>query len=654
MFDFKIVRGNSFTDHLSMVISESKAKIIFGDDDPIGKLIKSSHDKLFHITGVMKDMPQNTRFRYDYVVPFIALQIDYTRSEVGTIEVENWRGAFVETFFQLTPGIDAALVADKTALMASRRTNNETAFFLQPLLKMHLFRSDGQPEGMKTVRLFCIIAVLILLIACINYVNLVTARASKRSKEISVKKIFGGERKLLILQLTGEAVLLFFVALALSTIFVYSLFPLFNKISDKEMVFNLFSLPTLLVYGITTAVVVLLAGLYPAIHLSSFSPLDAFRGGATGQGKHRYLRQTLVVGQFVFSFGLIVAMIVIGSQLKYMRKIDIGYDKENVFTFMVRNMYMHYETVKNELSKNPDIIGVSGGFLDGTTTVKVDWEGKASGDNPQDFSRQEFCHDFFQLMNMQLISGEYLSEHDIGNYVLVNEEAVRVMGMDNPVGKQIRGAIYSRTDEYYTIKGVVKDYHLFLKMPVRPMILSLVNYPLRIYIKTADGGAKSALASVEKLWNEYNSNHEFMYSFLEDDFNRMYKSDLRIGKLLYIFAFIAIFVSCLGLLGLVTFTAESKRKEIGIRKVMGASVSDIVMMLSKEYMILVGIAMLIAFPLAYYWLDWMLQDYAYRINISWWMFALAALITMILTLLAVGWQALKGAMTNPVDVIKSE
>ena len=522
---------------------------------------------------------------------------------------------------------------------------------LQPLSKLHTFTPDGQPAGIKTVRLFCIIAALILLIACINYVNLVTARASNRNKEVSVKKILGGKRRQLIAQLTVEAVLLFFAALVLSTVFVGFLFPLFNKIAGKEMAFSLFCFPTLLVYGVTTAAVILLAGLYPAIHLSSFKPLDAFRGGLTGQGKHRFLRKTLVVVQFVFSFGLIVAMIVIGSQLNYMRKKDLGYDKENVFAFMVRNMYTRYETVKNELAKNPYIIGVSGsggGFRGGNN---LNWDGKVLNDNPY-ITSQEIHHDYLRLMNVQLASGEYFSEND-DKYVLINEEAVRIMGMDNPIGKRIWSDENSRID--YTIKGVVKNYNFEnLKEPVKPLMLTLTKYPLYIYVKTAEGGAQNALASVEKLWQEYNPNHEFMYSFLEDEFDMMYKADLRVGKLLYIFAFIAIFISVLGLFGLVTFIAEIKKKEIGIRKVMGASVKDIVMLLSKEFLILVGVAMLIAFPLAYYWLDKMLQDYAYRIHISWWMFALAGIITLLFTLISVGWQALKAATANPVNALKRD
>ena len=652
MFDFKMVRGGAFSDHLSMIISETKAKVIFGDDDPIGKLIKSSHDKWFHITGVMKDMPQNTRFRYDYLVPFIALQIDYQRAETGTVDVENWRGNMVETFFQLIQGGDVALVADKIGKMATARKNSETTFLLQPLLKLHLFSTDGQLTGMKTVRLFSIIAALILLIACINYVNLVTARASNRNKEISMKKILGGKRKRLIAQLTGEAIILFFAALAFSTIFVVLLFPMFNKIAGKEMIFNLLGLPTLLVYGVTTVSVVLLAGLYPAVHLSSFKPLDAFRGGASGQGKHRFLRKTLIIVQFVFSFGLIVAMIVIGSQLNYMRNKDLGYDKENVFNFMVRNMYLHYETVKNELTKNPNIVGVSGSYGDAFgSNNNLNWDGKVSNENPY-ISSHEIHHDFLRLMNMQLASGEYLSEND-DKYVLINEEAVKVMGLIDPVGKRIWSESNSRID--YTVKGVVKDYNFRnLKEPVKPLMLTLTKYPFFIYVKTNESGAKSALASVEKLWQKYNPNHEFLYSFLEEEFDRMYKKDLLVGKLLCIFASIAISISILGLFGLVTFIAETKKKEIGIRKVMGASIADIVRLLSKEFLILVGIAMLIAFPMAYYWLDKMLQDYAYRINIGWWMFAVSALIVTVLTLLTVGLKAYKAATANPVDAIKKE
>ena len=650
LFDFKIVKGNPvnpFTDHLSMVISETKAKIIFGEDDPIGKPIKSSHGKLFHITGVMQDMPKNTCFsRYDFLVPFVAMQLDYHRAEIGTLNVENWRGNITETYFQITPGVDVASVTDKISRLATDRTGKETTFFLQPLAKLHLFNADGQPAGMKAVRFFCAIAILILSIACINYVNLVTARATKRNKEVSVKKILGGKRKRLIGQLTGEAFVLFLVALSFSTLIINLLFPLFNQIAGKEMVFNLFSTPVLLIYGMMTVIVILLAGLYPAIHLSSFKPLDVFHGGGTGQGKHRYLRQSLVVVQYVFSFGLIVATIVIASQLNYMRKKDLGYDNKNVFTFEAKNLYSHYEAVKNELSKNPNIIGVSG-MAPGGREIS-NWDGKELNNNPR-ISTEQICFDFFYLMNIQLASGEYLSETD-DKQVLVNEEAVRVMGIDNPVGKRIWNDTDSRAD--YIIKGVVKDYHFYnLKTPIQPMMLSLTKYPFNLYVKTVEGGTQNALASVEKLWKAYNPNSEFRYRFLEDDFDRMYKADMRIGNLLFIFAFIAIFVSCLGLFGLVTFIAETKTKEIGIRKVFGANVKNIVSLLSKDFFILVGIAMLIAFPLAHYFLDLMLQEYAYRIRMSWWMFATAGAITLVLTLLTVGFQAYIAATSNPVEAI---
>jgi len=363
----------------------------------------------------------------------------------------------------------------------------------------------------------------------------------------------------------------------------------------------------------------------------------------------------LVVLQFVFSFGLIVSTMVIGLQLHYMRTKDLGYNKENVFTLRAGALANHYDAVKNEWMKNPDILGVSGSTSNrmrpNNSRRGTDWDGKESDSNPVIFT-DLICSDFLQLMNIQPSSGEYLSEND-DEYILVNEEAVRIMGMDEPIGK--RFWMNKGDEQYYTIKGVVKDYHFeALNEPVKPLVLLLGDQPYSLYVKTAAGGAKSAIASVEKLWKEYNPDYEFSYSFLDDDFDQTYKADLRTGKLLSLFACIAIFVSCLGLFGLVTFTAETKTKEIGIRKVLGASIGSIVNMLSKEFLILVVIAMLIAFPLAYYWLNRMLQDYAYHINIGWWMFALAGLITIGLTLITVGWQAVKAAMANPVEAIKAE
>jgi ABC-type antimicrobial peptide transport system permease subunit len=664
MFDFNLIKGNIkgvFDNDLSMIISETQAGILFGDEDPIGKIVKSGSlggpesDLLFQITGVMQDMPQNTMFLYDYFIPFAAQQ----RTVTWRIIEEDWGNSDYQTFFQLGENVDAALVAGNIGKMITRlRGEQATAeYALQPLSKIHLFQVGGQPEGMKTVRLFGVIAIFILTIACINYVNLITARATKRSKEVSLRKILGGGRISIMWHLMFETLLLYVAALTISTLFIDFLFPSFNAVAGKKMVFSLSDPSVLWVYGITTAAVILFAGLYPAIQLSSFKPLEAFRGGAMGKGNHGYLRKTLVVLQFVFSFGLIVSTVVIGSQLHYMRTMDLGYNMENVFTMESKDLNKRFDVVKNELMKNTDILSVAGSegvrMKNYGSRTGTNWEGKdPSPDYNPRIHTNRITHDFLQLMNIQLASGEYFAEND-QNYVIINEEAVKVMGLDEPLGK--RFWMNKSDEENFIIKGVVKDYHFeTLNEPVKPLVLLLTDQPYSLYVKTAAGGAKSAIASLETLWKQYNANFAFNYYFMDDEFDRVYKADLRTGMLLNIFAFIAIFVSCLGLFGLITYTAETKTKEIGIRKVLGASVSNIVTMLSKEFLILVGIAMLIAIPLAYYLLDKMLQDYAYRISISWWMFALAGIFTILLTLITVGWQAVKAATANPVKSIKSE
>ncbi len=667
MFNFPVVLGNEkkpFTDDLSMVISETQAKVLFGDEDPIGKVLKGNDDMLFHVTAVMKDMPKNSSLRYDYLVPFAVQQRTYSGNGIWKLVDEDWGNYFYETYARLKPDADVSLVSDKLSSMVTRlRANgpyssgkNNYEFVLQSISKLHLFRTDGQPEGMKTVRLFGIIAVLILLIACINYVNLVTARAVKRTREIAVKKIMGASKQQLMLQQMGETLLLFLIALALSTIFIYLLFPAYNNIAEKEMVFSLLNPSVLGVYGVMAVCVVLLAGLYPAIHLSSFKPLEAFRSGASGRSKQGYFRKALVVLQFVFSFGLIAATVVISSQLSYMRNKNLGYSKENVFVVRARGMASHFDAVKNELMKNPDIVGVSASnsytMYPGSSRGGTSWDGNNPDHNPV------FCcgwmqPDFLQLMGVQMASGEYPSAQD-STYLWLNEEAVRTMGIDNPVGKRFW---LNRGDEnYYTIKGIMKDYNFeALNQPIKPLILVPYSGSYSyFYIKTTTAGAKSSVALAEKFWKQYNTDYEFSYRFLDENFDRMYRADLRTEKLLYIFAVIAIFVSCLGLFGLVTFTAETKTKEIGIRKVLGASITGIINMLTKEFLILVGIAMVVALPLAYYLLEKMLQDYAYRINLSWWMFVLAALVTVVLTLLTVAGQALKAARANPVKSIKTE
>lgn len=658
MFNFTLIKGEKdkpFTDDFSIILSETKAKTVFGEEDPIGKTLQTNDNMVFHVTGIMKDMPENSTMKYDYIVPFDLQQQTFEGNGPWKFINEDWGSYHYETYILVRPQTDIQTLSGKIGEMVNRiRNDNRQYYFrLQSLLKIHLYTPNGDPQGMKNVWLFGTIAILILIIACINYINLVTGRSIKRSREMGIRKVIGAKKSNLLTQLLLETILLFVVSVVIATVLIYILLSPYNQLAGKEMSFNLFSPPVLMIYGITTVSVIILAGLYPAFFISSFKPLEAFRNKTMGHSKHGYLRKTLVVIQFTCSFALITATIAITKQLDYMRHKDLGYNKENVFTFWSRNLGQHYDVVKNELLKNKDILGVSAAesrdMERSGQRVDIEWPEKEE-DRKVEFFYFYARNDFFELMNVPLVAGEYLSPTDTLS-LLVNEEAVRTMGIENPVGTPILNF------EGVRIKGVVKDYNFeSLNEPVKPMLIMPPYYTRNscIYVKTTSSGAKSAITSVEKLWKQYNPDYEFSYSFIDENFDNYYKSDIRSGKLFSIFAFFAIFISCLGLFGLITYIAETKTKEIGIRKVLGASISDIVNMLSREFLILVGIAMLIAFPLAYYWLDKMFQDYAYRISIGWWMFILAAIITIALTLLTVGWQAIKAATANPVKSIKIE
>ena len=667
MFNFEIVKGNTanpFVDDVSLVISESQATALFGEDEPIGKVIKSNDDILFTVTGVIRDMPKNTSIRCDFLVPFAVQQRTYTGNGPWKTIEADWGNYSYISYLKLAPKVDPAAVAEQLGQIARRALGKDLGeeyastvvkinFLMQAITDTHLYRPNGEPDGIKTVRIFGIIAALILLIACINYVNLVTARAARRSREISVKKIMGGNRLRLMLQLSCETMIVFIIALILSTILIALLFQPYNTIAGKEMTFDLFSPSVLMIYGATAASVILLAGLYPAIFLSSFKPLDAFKRNNSKGGA--YFRRTLVVLQFVVSFGLIIGTIVIRAQLNYMRTLNLGYDKENVFTVDAGRLSSHYDATRDELLKNADVSGVSTfsgpNMHPRSARGGCDWDGRDADNTPMLYYGFA-CTNFIQMMNITLIDGEYPKETDI-SVVYLNEEAARIMRIEQPVGKHFRMSIDDSVS--YIIKGVFKNYNFeALSEPIKPMFLITSNKGMpSLYIKTTTAGARNAIAAVEKLWKEYNPDVEFNYTFLDDNFDKVYKADLRVGKLLSIFAIIAIFVSCLGLFGLVTFTAETRTKEIGIRKVLGASTTNIVAMLSREFLILVGVAMLVAFPLSFMLLKKMLQDYAYRIDIAWWMFAAGACITIILTLLTVGWQAIKAATANPVKAIQT-
>jgi len=664
MFTYPLIKGNPqhpFADAHSIILSETTAKMFFGPEEAVGKVLKGDDKKLYTVTGVMKDMPENSSIKYNIVFNFQQLEQEYDTTGYFKTLNANWGQYNYDTYVLLKPNTNPAAAGDKLGVIHRRNfdipANKHLTYLLAPLTKIHLYTLDGKEQGMMVVRVFFIVAVIVLLIACINYVNLITARAMKRSKEISLRKIVGAGKAELFMQFLSESLLTFLIALALATGIIYFVMPLYNNLSGKNIVFEPWQPDVLAVYGLTMLATLLLAGIYPAITLSSFKPLEAMKGKLSGIGGKGSFRKVLVVVQFSFSIMLITSTIIIGKQLKYIREKNLGYDKQNVFSFWMRNINDHYDAAVAELLKQPGITGVTESGVDVINTssgsTDVDWDGKRADQQSFAILQMPIERNFLQVMGIQLVEGSGFtgSPADSANFIL-NETAIRETGIKEPViGKRLT---------FHGVKGVVagvvKDFHfqdMHRKIP--PLLMQYdKNWRGKMYVRTTGKDASRALAATESLWKKYNADYTFDYTFLDSAFDDLYKTDMHVGQLFNCFAMVAILISCLGLFGLVTFVAESKVKEIGVRKVLGAGVPHIVTLLSKDFLMLVVVAAAIAFPVAWYGLNSYLQGYAYRTNMSWRVFALAGFITLLIAMITVSVKCVQAALANPVKALKNE
>jgi putative ABC transport system permease protein len=658
MFSYPLIEGDPqhpFKDAQSIVISESTAKRIFGNEDPMGKVLAGDDKELCTVTGVMKDMPANSSIKFDIAFNFLQLEHDTVQKNVDG----NWGQYNYYTYVLLKPGANPAAIGAKLAAIHRRNEDDEFAkhlsYRLNPLTNIHLYASDGKEQGMMVVKVFFVVAVIVLLIACINYVNLVTARAIKRSKEISLRKIVGAGKGSLFLQFLSESLIIFLIALVVATGIIYLVMPLYNNIAGKNIVFQPWSPGVLAVYGLALLATLLLAGIYPAITLSSFKPLEAMKGKISGIGSKGSFRKVLVVVQFSFSIILIASTIIIGKQLKYIREKNLGWNRENVFSFYMRNIDSHYAAVKAELLKEPGIVGVTESGRDivntSSSTSSADWDGKRADQNSFMIAQLPVETNFLDVMGIKLVEGKGFTggPADSTNYIL-NETAIKEAGISEPaVGKR-----FTLRGRDGVIAGVAKDFHYEdMHKKIRPIIIYYsTDWRWKIFVKTTGKDASQALAAVRRVWARYNPDYELLYAFLDTEFDEMYKTDTHVGVLFNCFAVLAICISCLGLFGLVTFTAESKLKEIGVRKVLGAGVGQIVSLLARDFLGLVVVAAAVAIPVAWYGLNGFLQGYAYRTALSWWVFGAAGVSTLIIALVTVSFKCVQAALANPVKSLR--
>jgi len=663
IFGINAIQGNlakAFENRQSLILTKSLANRIFRDEDPVGKFILSDTYGILHVAAVIPDMPQNSSLQYKAILPFSFYTEEVSPYFVGG---ENWNNRFFTSYALVSGAGSIKVLEDKITRAVWAHLNLGAEFDAETWLKfsmsrfttMHLYNSEGAPTGIKTVRLFSAATFFLLLIAAINYVNLVTARMVKRTKEAGIRKIFGSNRMRLFLQMMQEAGVLFVSALVVATILIYLLLPFYNELTGKQFRFDVLSPEIWLMYIVLFIVVSLLAGIYPAVIISKFKAVSLFSVHVSLPEKS-FLRKGLVLLQFVFSTGLIFITVALGAQLQYIRDRDPGFTKENIFYVrMYQIKKENYATVKNELLQQSAISDVTATKMQINNSgwgITREWVTK---DGLKQFGTNAFWGDYNMLdfFGIPVIAGrKFTSDTQPYGAYIINREMAEKLSWDEVVGRSI--PLFNNNQS--EIIGEVANFNFqSLHQPIKPMTIfySLDDVDF-LYVKTIQGRVGEAITAVANIWERYNAAYPFEVCFLDDEFYNMYQSDIRAGKLFTAFAIIAILISCLGLFGLVTYTAESKTKEIGIRKILGASVLSIVVMLTKKFLILVGIAMPIAFPPAYYLLEKMLQDYAYRIDISLWMFAAVGGIILVLTLLTVSRQAIKAATANPADAIKTE
>jgi putative ABC transport system permease protein len=660
VFDFPLINGNAakpFADDNSVVITKKTAAKFFGSQDPIGKVIVADNKTNFTVSGVINDFPKNSSINYDMIMPMSF----HIKAMLANHQDLNNDFGFLnyQTYLLLKPGSSLKGLINKIKQIHLKHNPSgasaDAEYLLLPVSKMHLYNADLSDNGISTVRIFIIIALLILVIACINYVNLSTARAMMRSKEISMRKIIGAGKFQLFMQFIVETTLLFLLAAVLAIALIFILMPAFNQLTCKQLILNLADYHIWLILLSAIAGTLIASSIYPALLLSSFEPLKALKGKITVGIGDVMFRKILVVTQFVFSVILIIGTIVIASQLNYIRSKSLGYDKTNVISLWMRDMDKHYDAAKAELLKQPGVLAVTRsnqniiryfGF-----TGDLDWDGK-------DAKLNLIAHpividkDLISFFKMKLVEGSPFtgSVADTAHYIL-NEEAIKEMGIKNPIGKR-----FKMNNINGTIIGVVKNFHYAsMKEKIAPSVFWYApQYLNKMYIKTTRRDAPKAIAAAQSQFKQYNGGYPFGYAFLDDIFNGIYQGEQREGTLFTYFATIAIFISCLGLLGLAAYTAQVRTREIGVRKVLGASVKGIIALLAKDFIKLVLIAIAIAMPVAWYMMHKWLQDFAYRTTIGWPVFLFAGTIALLIAFLTISFQAVKAAVANPVKSLRSE
>lgn len=683
VFTLPLIKGDpatALTQPNMVVISQTTAQKLFGKKDPIGQVL---HFKDFNaslqVSGVMADIPENSHFHFDLLA---------SMASFPDANINSWMVSDFHTYLVLPKGYDYKKLETKLpqvvqkymgpqlqqamgiSLAQFREAGNDLGLYLQPLSEIHLHseaRNDLEPGGdVRYVYLFGAIALFMLLVACINFMNLSTAGASKRTKEVGVRKVLGSGKTHLVRQFLTESFLLSLLAMALALVLVIVALPFFNQLAGKQLVFNFLSQPLLLPgMLLLTLIVGVVAGSYPAFFLSSFNPVSVLKGikgiGTSGD-KNLSLRSGLVVFQFMISIGLIIGTLVVYQQLQYIQNKEVGYEKEQVLILPeVSLLGNNLEAFRQQLLQDPRVLRVStSGYLPAGASYNNNFFVNPADEVTQGVKtlRYDVDEQYISTLGMKILEGRNFSIQygaDSASAIL-NETAAKALGWrKDAIGKVITHYNNEGEKTSYRIVGIVEDFHFrSLHEPISPLVMVLGRQEGSVIVKAKTTDMGGLVANIQEEWTKFNAEEPFTYSFLDERFNQTYKAERKMGLILGIFAGLTIFVACLGLFGLALFTAERRTKEIGIRKVLGASVQNVVVLLSKDFIKLVLVALLLASPVAWYFMQHWLQSFAYRIHISWWLFIVAGMGAILIALFTVSFHAIKAAIKNPVKNLRTE
>ncbi|MDW7691724.1 ABC transporter permease [Flammeovirgaceae bacterium SG7u.111] len=656
IFSYRLVYGNAdqvLANKHSIVISEKLAYALFNTTkNVVGKTLLFQQENEFTISGIFENVPSNSSAKFDFVLSFELLMDQNPYSD-------SWKNSGPFTFVVLKEGADKETFVQKTkGLISTKCEDTHRALLLTSYADNYLHGKyvDGKQVGgrIEYVRIFSVVALFILAIACINFMNLSTARASRRAKEVGVKKAVGAGRYSLVFQYLTESILISMISLCLALLFVYLLLPQFNFIMGKQLL--LFGDKKMfLAFFMIALFAGILAGSYPAFYLSGFKPISVLKGKIQTALSELLIRKGLVVFQFAMSFIFLVGVFVIYKQVDFVRTKNIGYNKENVVYFEIEGeIKQSREAFLTELKRIPGVVGASTAaqsMVGGGNTSNISWEGK-DPDIRIPFAFRPADFGLMELLDLELVEGRFFSDAYADSLtVIFNEAGIKAMGMEDPIGKKIG---LSRFD--CEIVGVVKDFHFeSLHSGVNPMFFILSpQYTEKVMVRLAGGKTSETLDKIEAFYKAFNPGFVFDFQFLDDDYQRQYANEKRVATLSFYFAVFAILISCLGLFGLVSFTAEQRTKEIGIRKILGASPFTIVVMITKDFLGLITIGFFIATPISWAVMQNWLEGFAYRIDIQWWLFGLTAALVLFIAFFTIGYQSLKASLANPVNSLRHE